>query len=270
MLTNVLAAPARAPHRDPQEETVDSTRPRVLALIPARGGSKGLPGKNIRTLAGLPLIAHSIAAARILPAVSRCVVSTDSEEIAEVARAHGGDVPFIRPAALAEDDTPMAPVLRHALETVEEQEGSRYDMLLLIDPTSPARVPQQISAAIDQLDKDDRLDGVISVSQPTFNPTWVGVKPSADDATVLERYYPVGTGITRRQDAERYLRINGNFYVWRRDFVLGLGDSWFDEGRHGMVEIPESQAFAIDYAYEFELLEALVAQGFVRLPWLEQ
>lgn len=243
--------------------------PRTLALIPARGGSKGLPGKNIRPLAGLPLIAHSIAAARMVPEVTRCVVSTDSEEIAEAARAHGGDVPFLRPAELAGDDTPMAPVLRHALETVEAQEGTRYDMLLLIDPTSPARQPEQISAAIAQLASSPHLDGVISVSQPTFNPTWVGVKPAAGDPSVLERYYPVGTGITRRQDAERYLRINGNFYVWRRDFVLRLEDSWFDEGRHGMAEIPERQAFAIDYEYEFELLEALVAQGFIRLPWLE-
>lgn len=248
---------------------METTSPRVLAVIPARGGSKGLPGKNIRPLAGLPLIAHSIEAARMIPSVARCVVSTDSEEIAEVARAHGGDVPFLRPAELAADDTPMAPVLRHALETVEAQEGSRYDMLLLIDPTSPARDPEQIEAAIAQLAAADDLDGVISVSQPTFNPTWVGVKPSADGSGALERYYPVGTGITRRQDAERYLRINGNFYVWRRDFVVRLEDSWFDEGRHGMVEIPERQAFAIDYEYEFELLEALVAQGFIRLPWLE-
>jgi N-acylneuraminate cytidylyltransferase len=163
----------------------------------------------------------------------------------------------------------MAPVLRHALETIEAQEGTAYDALLLIDPTSPARDPQQLEAAVHQLMVTDDLDGVISVSQPTFNPTWVGVKPRADDPRVLQRYYDSGTGITRRQDAERYLRINGNFYVWRRDFVLGLEDSWFDEGRHGMVEIPEAQAFAIDYAYEFELLEALVAAGFVRLPWVD-
>ena len=243
--------------------------PRVLALIPARGGSKGLPGKNVRPLAGLPLVAHSIRAAAMVPSVTRCIVSTDDEEIATVARLHGGDVPFIRPSGLAQDDTPMAPVLRHALETVEEQEGERYDALLLIDPTSPVRDPAQVDAAVGQLLAETDLDGVISVSQPTFNPTWVGVKPRPDDPRILQRYYEQGAGITRRQDAERYLRINGNFYVWRRAFVLRLEDSWFDEGRHGMVEIPESQAFAIDYAFEFELLEALVASGFVHLPWLD-
>ncbi len=219
-------------------------------------------------LAGLPLIAHTLAAAAMVPSVTRCVVSTDSEEIAAVARAHGGDVPFLRPADLAADDTPMAPVLRHALETVEALEGVAYDLLLLVDPTSPAREPAEIEAAIGRLSASPGLDGVISVSEPTFNPSWVGVRPTAADPAVLERFYPAGAGITRRQDAERYLRINGNFYIWRRDFVLSLEASWFDQGRHGMVEIPEMRAFAIDYEYQLAQLEALVAHGLIRLPWL--
>ena len=242
--------------------------PRVLAVVPARGGSKGLPGKNVRVIAGLPLIAHSLRAAESMRTVTRCVVSTDDEQIARVAREHGGDVPWLRPAELATDATPMAPVLRHALAAVEEEEGTPYDALVLLDPTSPARVPAEVDAAVEQLLGSD-LDGVVSVSEPSFNPTWVGVKPSAEDPDVLSRYYTEGVGITRRQDAERYLRINGNFYVWRREFVLRMRDSWFDEGRHGMVEIPEAQAFAIDYEYEFELLQALVDRGFVTLPWLE-
>jgi CMP-N,N'-diacetyllegionaminic acid synthase len=221
-------------------------------------------------LAGLPLIGHSIAAAGMVPEVTRCVVSTDSQEIADVARELGGDVPFLRPAELAQDDTPMAPVLRHALAAVEEQEGRAYDVVLLVDPTSPARRPEQISAAIVSLQESPRLDGIISVSQPTFNPTWVGVKPTADDASVLERYFPSAAGVLRRQEVDRYLRINGNFYVWRRDFLRTLQDSWFDEGVHGMAEIPEAQAFSIDYEHEFRLLEALVAQGFVELPWLSR
>src|SRR6476659_10209617 len=114
---------------------------RVLAVVPARGGSKGLPGKNIRPLAGLPLLAHSLRAAALVPSVTRCIVSTDSPEIAAVARGAGGDVPFDRPTELAADETPMAPVLRHALAFVEEHEGAAYDYLLLLDPTSPVRRP---------------------------------------------------------------------------------------------------------------------------------
>src|SRR5262249_42221360 len=97
-----------------------------LAIVPARGGSKGLPGKNIRMLAGLPLIAHALACARMVPRIRRTIVSTDSEEIAEVARAHGGEVPFLRPPELAQDTSPMMPVLAHALDEVERGEGQRY------------------------------------------------------------------------------------------------------------------------------------------------
>jgi N-acylneuraminate cytidylyltransferase len=240
---------------------------RILGVVPARGGSKGLPGKNIRLLAGLPLIVHSLRAAALSPAVTRCVVTTDSEEIAEVARAHGGDVPFLRPAPLAADDTPMAPVVRHALEAVERAEGRRYDAVLLLDPTSPARVPAQFDEASRRLTADPSLDGVVSVSEPTFNPVWVGVR-SSEESGRLARFFDSGTGVTRRQDVPRFLRINGNFYLWRADFVRRLEASWFDEGRHAGLEIPEAQAFSIDDEYEFRLIEALVEAGLIELPWL--
>ncbi|GAA6527320.1 acylneuraminate cytidylyltransferase family protein [Intrasporangium sp. DVR] len=246
------------------------TSRRILAVIPARGGSKGLPGKNIRSLAGLPLIAHSIRAAALTPEVTRCIVSTDSAEIAAVARRFGADVPFLRPAELATDDTPMAPVVRHALEWCEREDGRPYAAVLLLDPTSPARVPQQLAAAADRLFASEDLDGVISVSEPTFNPTWVGVRHGKAPDGALERYFEAGTGVTRRQDAERFLRINGNFYLWRAEFVRALDSSWFDEGRHAGAEIPESQAFSIDDEYEFRLIEALVAAGLITLPWLDR
>ncbi|GAB3074420.1 acylneuraminate cytidylyltransferase family protein [Intrasporangium mesophilum] len=247
----------------------DPTSQRILAVIPARGGSKGLPGKNIRPLCGLPLIAHSIRAAALTPVVTRCVVTTDSAEIAEVARAGGGDVPFLRPAELAQDDTPMAPVVRHALEWVEREEAQTYDAVLLLDPTSPARVPQQLADAAARLAADRALDGVVSVSEPTFNPVWVGVRPDESPRGTLARYFDSGVGVTRRQDAGRFLRINGNFYLWRSDFVRRLAASWFDEGVHAGAEIPEAQAFSIDDEYEFRLIEALVGAGIITLPWLE-
>jgi N-acylneuraminate cytidylyltransferase len=248
---------------------VTAPAPRVLAVIPARGGSKGLPGKNIRPLAGLPLLAHSIRAAALTPEVTRCVVTTDSADIADIARAHGGDVPFLRPAELAADDTPMAPVVRHALECVETEEGRPYDALLLLDPTSPARVPAQLAEAARRLAATPALDGVVSVSEPTFNPVWVGVRPDDERGGALSRYFPAGTGITRRQDVARFLRINGNFYLWRADFVRRLETSWFDEGTHAGLEIPEAQAFSIDDDYEFRLIEALVGAGLITLPWLD-
>ena len=244
--------------------------PRILAVIPARGGSKGLPGKNTRRLFGLPLIVHSIRAAELTPSITRCVVSTDSEQIAVVARSFGGEAPFLRPPELAGDDAPMAPVVRHALEWCEADEGVRYDAVLLLDPTSPARVPEQLADAARHLEAHPELDGVISVSEPTFNPVWVGVRPTGSPDGALQRFFGAGTGVTRRQDADRFLRINGNFYLWRSDFVRGLESSWFDEGTHAGVEIPESQAFSIDDEYEFRLIEALIVAGIIRLPWIER
>lgn len=240
--------------------------PRILAVIPARGGSKGLPGKNIRPLAGAPLITHSIRAAALTPAVTRCIVTTDSAEIASIAREHGGEAPFLRPAELAGDDTPMAPVVRHALEWCERDEGVPYAAVLLLDPTSPARVPQQIADAAGLLFGHPGLDGVISVSEPTFNPVWVGVRPGSASDGALERFFEAGAGVTRRQDVGRFLRINGNFYLWRAEFVRRLETSWFDEGRHAGLEIPEAQAFSIDDDYEFRLIEALVAADLIQLP----
>lgn len=241
---------------------------RVLGVVPARGGSKGLPGKNLRTLAGVPLIGHSLLAAAQVPAITRCIVSTDSAEIAAAARELGADVPFLRPAELAADDTPMAPVLRHALAFVED-DSDPYDYVVLLDPTSPAREPAEISAALDRLAEHADWDGVVSVSAPPFHPVWVGVRPSGDDPERMARYFDAGTGVTRRQQLDRYLRVNGNFYVWRAAFVRRLSTSWMDEGVHGMVEIPDLRAVAIDYEEELQLLEALVAQGLVRLPWLD-
>ena len=192
-------------------------------------------------------------------------------EIAAVARSFGGEAPFLRPAELAGDDTPMAPVVRHALEWCEADEGVPYDAVLLLDPTSPARVPEQLAEATRRLAPHPDLDGVISVSEPTFNPVWVGVRPDparADGA--LRASSTPAPGVTRRQDAGRFLRINGNFYLWRADFVRRLETSWFDEGTHAGAEIPESQAFSIDDEYEFRLIEALIVAGIIRLPWIER
>lgn len=240
--------------------------PKILAVIPARGGSKGLPGKNIRPLMGKPLIAHTIALAAQLGDNVRCIVSTDDHEIAAAATAAGADVPFLRPADLANDTAPMAVVLRHALETMEELDNCTYDMVLLLDPTSPTRTAESVLEAVDQLNSSTGLDGVIAVSEPNFNPIWVGVRPKSEHSTELERYFPEGTGVIRRQDVPRFLRINGSFYVWWADYVRKMESSWFDEGTHGFIEISELRAFSIDDESEFRLVEAAVKTGLSPLP----
>jgi CMP-N,N'-diacetyllegionaminic acid synthase len=241
----------------------------VLAVIPARGGSKGLPRKNLRPLGGIPLIGHTIRCAALIPEVSRAIVSTDDPEIASVARELGGDVPFMRPAELANDDAPTAAVVRHALEFAERQDQKKYDAVILMEPTSPCRDPAVLGRAIRELAADvavgdDAVDGLIAVSEPVFNPLWVGVRVGQNGA--LEHIFPEAAGITRRQDVAPFLRINGNFYVWRSGLVRRLQASWFDEGTFRGFVIPESQAFSIDDDYEFRLIEALIGAGMNHLP----
>lgn len=238
--------------------------PRVLAVIPARGGSEGLPGKNVRPLLGLPLLAHSIGLARLCPEVTRCVVSTDSAEIAEIARAQGGEAPFLRPAELARADTPMWPVLGHALAEVERLEGSPYDLLLLLDPTSPTRLPEDVTNAVKLL--ADGFDGVVSVSQPEFNPLWHTVVEK--DGRMAD-WLPEAAAVRRRQDAPAIYRINGLLYLWRAEFVRRARD-WRAEGRHRMLVVPDARAASIDDLPQFERVEALARAGLLKMPWLKE
>src|ERR1700729_553175 len=148
----------------------------AIAIIPARSGSKELPGKNVRLLAGLPLIAHSIRFARLCPEIERCIISTDSEEIAKVARDAEGEVPFLRPAELAQDSTPMLPVLQHGIRQMELLEGKCYELVILLQATSPFRLPEDVSRALQIIREDSEAVGVVAVSTPSFNPRVVCVE----------------------------------------------------------------------------------------------
>lgn len=242
-----------------------SSSPSVLAVIPARGGSKSLPGKNVRQFAGQPLIAHTVQFARTCPEISRCVVSTDSDEIAQVARSYHGDVPFIRPQELAQDDTPMWPVLQHALAEVEDQEKRPYDLLLLLDPTSPAREPSDVRDAISRLISCPSASGIVSVSRPDFNPVWNCV---VDRGGWMEDLFEGGGAYSRRQDAPMVYRVNGSLYCWRSSFIREGDGSWRQTGNHLMYEVPESRAMSFDTEEEFLRAELLVQGGFIHFPWL--
>jgi N-acylneuraminate cytidylyltransferase len=233
----------------------------ILAVIPARGGSKGLPGKNIRPLAGLPLIAHSIKLAALCPQIERCIVSTDSEEIAAAARAHGGDVPFLRPAELATDQASTMPVLKHALETVEAALSKRYRGLVLLQPTSPVRLPEDVARAVAMLEADEKLDGVVACSQPSWNPFYLGVVEKEG------RLQPAFGHFERRQLAPKFLRVNGVLYVWRRRFVEKPAEPWL-EAPHAALELPDDRAIDIDTAEDFAEAERLLAEKKIALPWL--
>lgn len=142
----------------------------VLGLIPARGGSKSVLKKNMKLLAGKPLIAYTIEEARESRFITRLIVSTDDEDIARVSRKYGAEVPFLRPKELAEDDTPDLPVFQHALKWLKENEDYTPDIIVHLRPTSPFRKAEHIDAGIELLTKDKKADSVRSVCQPGQTP----------------------------------------------------------------------------------------------------
>ena len=237
----------------------------LLAVIPARGGSKGLPGKNIISLAGLPLIAHSIRLAALCPEINRCIVSTDSEEIAAVARTYGADVPFLRPPELARDETPMWPVLQHALRETERRLNMQLGSLLLLQPTSPGRLPEDVSRAVKILNADPAAVGVVAVSEPTFNPRWSCVEECGG---YLKSLFPESPQYVRRQDVPVAYRVNGLLYLWRRDHVLNAAVPLYDGAPHCMLVVPEIRAGDVDTAQDLAMIELLIREGLIQMPWL--
>jgi CMP-N,N'-diacetyllegionaminic acid synthase len=239
----------------------------VLAVIPARAGSKGVPRKNLQLLAGLPLIAHSIQLSKLCAEIAQCVVSTDSEEIASTARAYGGDAPFLRPASLAADDTPMWPVLKHALFEMESREHRQYGSVLLLSPTCPVRLPEDVSRAIELLEQDSQAVGVVAASRPNFNPRWACIDIARDG--YMQQSFPDGNLYTRRQDVPEVFRINGVLYLWRRDHIADSDAPHYFTAPHRLLEIPEDRAIDIDTPSDIRLAELLLRNRIIRLPWLE-
>jgi len=143
---------------------------KIIALIPARAGSKSIPLKNIKLFCGKPLIVHSIEAALACPLINRTIVSTDSKEIAEIAKNAGAEVPFLRPEKFAQDDTPDLPVFIHCLEWLKEHEGFEPDILVHLRPTSPLRTVSMIEKAIQLLIDEPEADAIRAVCEPSQNP----------------------------------------------------------------------------------------------------
>ncbi|OYR74025.1 N-acylneuraminate cytidylyltransferase [Halorubrum sp. E3] len=224
------------------------TESAVLGLIPARGGSKGIPGKNIRELAGAPLIAHSIQAARDATAIDSVVVSTDDEEIVEVAESHGARVPFIRPSELATDEAPTAPVISHALETLHDM-GEAYDAFVLLQPTSPLRTATHIDEAYSLYEESD-VDSVISV-YPTYDTRW---ERTSEGAKKLN-YTDAGK---RRQDRDPEYVINGAIYVTDVEQFLQTEETI--TGTTKMYEMTERESVDIDTPFDLWLAEQILTE----------
>lgn len=197
---------------------------RVLAIVPARSGSKGLPDKNVRDLLGKPLLAWAVLQARASDQVDDVVVSTDSDRYAEVAKQYGGSVPFIRPGHLARDETPIADVVVHLLDWLEER-GKAYDILTLVEPTSPLRTKDDISVPLEKLtDPEEDGDSIVSVRRLREENHPYLVKEIVDGT--LDSFYETDVEIYQRQQLPDLFQLEGTIYASRvqpyrecRDFV---------------------------------------------------
>jgi CMP-N-acetylneuraminic acid synthetase len=225
----------------------------VVAFIFARGGSKGLPGKNIRLLGGKPLIAWSIEHALAVSRISRVVVSTDSEEIAAVARQHGAEVPFIRPAELARDDSPEWLAWRHALTFLQNTEGVLPDAMLSVPTTAPLRQAIDLENCLDEFAKGD-TDAVITVAEAHRSPYFNMVKANEDGTFGI--VIPPQSAIVRRQDVPVVYDMATVAYVVRPEFVLKKNALF--EGRVRAVKVPTERAVDIDTLLDFQMAECFL------------
>lgn len=229
---------------------------RVLGLIPARGGSKGVPGKNIKLLAGRPLIDYTTRAAMAARRLSRVIVSTEDEAIAEAGRRAGIEVPFLRPPELANDSAPMLPVVQHAVRFLEDA-GDHFDAVCLLQPTNPFRKPEDIDACIDLLEERNADAVVAMLPVPTeFNPHWV--YEAGDDG-----WLHLSTGeqspITRRQELPPAFHREGSIYVTRTRVLMEL-NSLFGTRLLGYV-VTSGLSVNIDTSQDWERAEVIIANN---------
>lgn len=224
---------------------------KVLALIPARGGSKGLPGKNLRKFLGLPLLAHSILCAKLISEVSRVVVSSDSHEILQVGADYGA-TDILRPPELSTDESPIWDTVKHTLDVVEMADG-RYDYLVLLESTSPLRRPSWIGESLDMLQHNARADGVHGVSENDVSPIWNCL---VEDGNGLAKYLiPEGRFYYRRQDVPKTYHMNGSLHIWRAQFVRDT-DGGYHWGKHLMYRTePSGWGPSIDTLEDFKEVE---------------
>jgi CMP-N,N'-diacetyllegionaminic acid synthase len=223
----------------------------IVCIIPARGGSKGLPGKNIKKLAGKPLIAYTIEHAQSSRYIDRVIVSTDDAAIAQVARESGAEVPFIRPDYLAGDAVGTIDVLLHAIDWVEK-EGYSFDVLVQLLVTTPLRVSGDIDACIELLYKENG-DNVFSVAEAHRNPYFNMVEISSEGKVKLVKE----GNFMSRQEAPPVYDMNASIYVWHKEVLKQQKGLFLSNTR--IYKMPRERSVDIDDALDFRIAEMLLS-----------
>jgi CMP-N,N'-diacetyllegionaminic acid synthase len=220
----------------------------IVAVIPARGGSKGLLGKNIVLLMGKPLICYTIEAAKNSKYLTRIIVSTDDEKIAKISKESGAEVPFLRPTDLAKDETPSLPVVQHAVKYIENAESCIMDVVVLLQPTSPLRNEKYIDNAIEKLLKTG-ADSVITVCKVKHHPYWNFIANGDSLCPLINN----DANPTRRQDLPETYAPNGSVYVVRRDVLFNQNSILGKDTR--AVVMPVEESIDIDGYFDWFIAE---------------
>ncbi len=229
---------------------------RILGVITARGGSKGIPRKNVKELAGKPLIAWTIAAAKESGVFDRIILSTDDQEIADVAKRYGCEVPFLRPPELAQDTTPHLPVMQHAVTWLKEHEGYEPDYVAILQPTAPLRQAFHLRDAVELLVKTG-ADSVVSMVEIPghHNPYWA---VSVDDqglGKLLVSGEPIRKRIPRRQNLPKAYTHSGALYLFRAALLFDPVEPNFYGDRVAAHIMEEKYNVNIDSPEDWELAE---------------
>lgn len=228
---------------------------KIVAIIPARGGSKGVPLKNIKLLGGKPLITWTICEASKSNYIDKIIVTTDSLEIAEICENVGAEVPFIRPKKLALDDTPSSDVILHSLDWLAKNEKIEYDLFILLQPTSPFRKSEQIDNALDLFILNHTKDCLISVREVDENPYWMKI---IDDKYFLKNFIKQNNNHTRRQDLPKIYITNGAIYIMNiSDFLL---HGSFNTDKTMPFIMDQESSIDIDTEIDFKLAELIIKE----------
>ena len=219
---------------------------KTILIIPARGGSKGIPRKNIKEFCGKPLIAYIIETALKVKELDRVIVSTEDKEIAEIAKKYGAEVPFLRPKELARDETPTLPVLQHAVKYLEDKENYRPDIVVLLYATSPLLKHERVSEAIRMLKKGG-FDSVLSVVEDRGH-YWVETNNG------YERLYP--KVLKNRQFTKPLFKENGAIAVCKRDILME--ENTVVGGKIVFLKMHEKENVDIDDPLDFKIAEFLI------------
>lgn len=227
-------------------------KPAILAIIPARGGSKDIPRKNIRLLDGKPLIHYTIKEALKSKYLGRTIVSTEDEEIAQISRECGAEV-ISRPSELAQDDTPSLPVFQHVIEYLDKTENFSPDIIVVLQPTSPLRLAEDIDNAIQKL-LETACDSVVSVCEVEHPPLWM----YTIEYDKLKPLIESRDKIIRRQDAPKVYRPNGAVYVTHRDTIVKENRLIGNDTRPYIMS--PMRSIDIDAELDFKLAELLMSE----------